>query len=168
LSKNNEGEPEGKPPPGAVQGNGNGDIFDKPDRLLKIWENERTTRNFNTQLMWENIKFFVGLVGVLLSAHMVLLGFFWNIMDHGSLKWPGIALLVFPSAISLVSYLGWKDSQMRWQRFLLVATHLLKLEDLLGLHVDISGKLTYFKDKYLFPDYQRNFTQYEDYEDFRI
>ena len=150
-------------PPG---GNDDKDIFDRPDRLLKIWENERTTRNYNTQLMWENIKFFVGLVSALLSAHMVLLGFFWTIRDHGSLtlfgntfNWFGIALLVFPGAISLISYYGWKDLRMRWQRFLLVATHLLKLEDLLGLHVDISGKLTYFKDKYLFPNYQRNFTQ---------
>ena len=42
-------------------------------------------------------------------------------------------------------------------RFLLVVTHLLKLEDILGLHKDITDILPHFKeDRYLFPKYREN------------
>ena len=33
-------------------------IFNDPDQLVRIWENERETRNLNVKLMWENMKYF--------------------------------------------------------------------------------------------------------------
>ena len=153
------------------------DIFTK-ERLLKIWQAERETRNYNTTLVWENVKFFVSLIGGLLTAHSVLLGLFLNVASYDTLTWFGVksnvfglGLLVFPAAIFILSYCGWRDLKMRWERFLLVVTHLLKLEDLLGIHEDIGDKVTQMKKgeqyKRLFPDYYHNFLNYDSYEKFR-
>jgi hypothetical protein len=51
--------------------------LDKPtdEVLIRVWENERISRNFAVKLMWENMKYFSILIGSLLTAYTALLGY---------------------------------------------------------------------------------------------
>ncbi len=61
----------------------------------------------------------------------------------------------FPLAIIALSIYAHKHLKILQNRFLLIVTHLLKLEGILGLHKDITNILPHFKeDKYLFPKYR--------------
>jgi len=136
------------------------DIFDKPDRLIHIWENERNTRNLAVKLMWENMKYSGGLVGSLLTAYTALLGYFYTTADANTTPLNLMILFPIPAAIIFLTFYARDDLKQRKRRFLLVVTHLLKLEELLGLHRDISDKLIHFKeDKYLFVEYQKNLSK---------
>jgi hypothetical protein len=142
-------------------------IFDSSNRdiLIRVWENERKSRDLCATLMWENVKYFATLFGALLVAHMALLAFFWPI-EPGELPSDiKASVLIFPLAIIAVSVYAYFDLRRRWDRFLLVAAQLCKLEVLLGLHDDIGEKLDRYQkenlscfkeDKFLFKDYRRN------------
>lgn len=133
-------------------------IFDNPDQLIKIWENERITRNYTIDLMWQNVKYFGTVFGALLVAHMALLGFLWPANGNSMLPFTiRVTVLIFPVSIIALSFYANSHLKLLHNRFLLVVTHLLKLEDILGLHNDISQILPHFKqDKYLFPKYKEN------------
>lgn len=139
------------------------DLFDNPEYLLRIWEAERKTRDLNSTLMWENIKYFGGFISGLLVAQMALYTVILNVKDPGIFQF---AIFVLPVAIIVLSCVGYKDLKERRQRFLLVVTHLLKLEELLGVHEGITTILDHFQeDKYLFAEYQKNLST-GTYEDF--
>jgi hypothetical protein len=135
-------------------------IFDKPDRLIRIWENERNTRNLAVNLMWENMKYFGALVGSLLTAYTALLGYFSTTVYANPIPLNLMILFPIPVAIIFLTFYARDDLKQRKRRFLLVVTHLLKLEELLGLHREITDELIHFKeDKYLFVEYQKNLSK---------
>jgi hypothetical protein len=85
-----------------------------------------------------------------------------------------LSILGFPVAIIFLSLYAYFDLRRRWDRFLLVASQLCKLEVLMGLHIKITDKLkvkdkdlSCFKgDEYLFKDYRENLS-YDNSDDFR-
>jgi hypothetical protein len=92
--------------------------------------------------MWENIKYYGGFISALLIAEMAFISFTWT-FEH-----PGIfpadireLMFVFPVAILILIHYAQEDLKVQWRRFLLVVTHLLKLELLLGLYEKIDRKL---------------------------
>jgi hypothetical protein len=144
---------------------------------ITIWENERKSRDLCASLMWENVKYFGTFFGALFIAHMALLGFFWP-KDPMTTSWADfnarLSILGFPVAIIFLSLYAYFDLRRRWDRFLLVASQLCKLEVLMGLHIKITDKLkvkdkdlSCFKgDEYLFKDYRENLS-YDNSDDFR-
>jgi hypothetical protein len=143
----------------------NHDIFNNPDLLVRIWENERKTRDFAVKLMWENMKYFSILIGSLLTAYTALLGYistktiFFAIYQI-TIIFNFMILFPIPAVIIVLALYAQNDLIERRRRFLLIVTHLLKLEELLGLHKKIDDKLQYFKqDEFLFVEYQKNLSQ---------
>jgi hypothetical protein len=124
-------------------------IFGDRESMLRIWIDERRSRDFNASLMWENLKFF----SVLISAIITVDTFFLKLTFDGSL--PGHAFelsifsLVFPALVMSLSWFGKNDLKRRWDRTLEAIAHLIKLEDLLGLNARYSGNALE-KDNHLF------------------
>lgn len=141
-----------------------GDIPDKPsdEVLIRVWENERNSRNFAVKLMWENMKYFSILIGTLLTAYTALLGYIStnpiSFTEYPvSILFNIMILFPIPAVIIVLALYARNDLIERRRRFLLVVTHLLKLEQLLGLHEKIGKRLEYFKeDEYLFTEYRDN------------
>jgi len=142
-------------------------IFDESnlDNLMRVWENERKSRDLCATLMWENVKYFATFFGALLVAHMALLAFLWP--KEQDMLPPEVknSILIFPFATIALSIYAYFDLRRRWDRFLLVAAQLCKLEVLLGLHDDIAQKLNRYQkeflgcfqeDRFLFKDYRMN------------
>jgi hypothetical protein len=130
------------------------------DVLIRVWENERISRNFAVKLMWENMKFFGGFIGSLLTAYSGLVGLIVTAKINIPYAYNFVIFLPVPVVILILALYARNDLIERRRRFLLVVTHLFKLEQLLGLHDKIGNKLQYFKeDEYLFTEYQENLTQ---------
>ena len=136
------------------------DIFGN-EYLIRIWESERKTREFNATLMWENVKHFGGFISALLVAEMAFISYIWSFQNTGIFPFDVRELMfVFPFAIIVLARHAQSDLKERWGRFLLVVTHLLKLELLLGIYDKIDHKLSFFRpDEYLFSEYQKNLSQ---------
>jgi len=136
-------------------------IFNDPDQLVRIWENERETRNLNVKLMWENMKYFGALISALIAASVALVGF--TLDKHVPVLFPILIIILQFFIIFLAEYAK-RDLRERRKRFFLIVTHLLKLEVLLGLYSkENSEKLkeklreTNLKDDdFLFTQYERN------------
>jgi len=149
---------------------------DKPDKptdevLIRVWENERNSRNFAVKLMWENMKYFSILIGSLLTAYTALLGY----ISTNPISFAIYSIAIFnimilfpiPAFIIVLALYARNDLIERRRRFLLVVTHLLKLEQLLGLHQKMGDRLEYFKaDEYLFAEYRNNLSQGESKKNF--
>lgn len=139
------------------------DIGNDPNRdlLIRIWENERETRNLNVKLMWENMKYFGALISALITASITLLGFALN--AHVPVLFPTLIIILQLFIIYLAHYAK-KDLTERRKRFFLVVTHLLKLEVLLGLYDKKNSEKLKQKlrdtslqdDDFLFTQYERN------------
>jgi hypothetical protein len=132
------------------------DIFKDKELLIKIWENERYSRNFAVKLMWENMKYFGTIIAALLGLYSTLLGHFFTATNTNG--WFNLLFLVpIPVIVIILSLFARNDLIQRRRRFHLVVTHLLKIEDLLGLHDDLSGRLKHFMDdKSLFTHYNKD------------
>lgn len=144
-------------------------LFNDPDQLIRIWENERKTRDFAVKLMWENMKYFGILIGSLLTAYTALLGYITTTKIAFSdyfitITFNSIILFPVPVVIFFLAWYARKDLIQRRRRFLLVVTQLLKLEDLLGLYRKIGDKLPYLKEEeeqYLFVEYREMLIEYQ-------
>lgn len=149
------------------------DIFNDRDQLIRIWENERKTRDFAVKLMWENMKYFGAVFGALFAVYSTLVGHIYSTTSTNPI-FNFLVLIPIPGTILGLSWFAQNDLQDRRKRFYLVVTHLLKLEDLLGLYKKIDDKLTYLKkDQYLFAqyytmlqEYKKNFEEGKDQEQF--
>lgn len=142
------------------------DIFKDKETLLRIWENERNTRDLAVKLMWENLKFFSIFIGTLLAAYIGFFDFIARTLISPDSIYAailnGIILFPIPVTIFVLALYAYNDLEQRRERFYLVVTHLLKLEDLLGLHEKIDDKLGYLKkDQYLFAQYQKKLVEYK-------
>ena len=134
----------------------NYDIFNNPDQLFRIWENERKTRDLNVKLMWENMKYFGALISGLITASIALVGL---TLDKSVPVLFIILIIILQVFIIFLAEYAKKDLKERQKRFFLVVSHLLKLEVILGFYEDISQKLKdtrFDQDKYLFAEYQKN------------
>lgn len=134
----------------------NEDIFENKELLVKIWENERYSRNFAVKLMWDNMKYFGTIIAGLLGLYSTLLGHFFTTTNNNGL-FNLLFLVPIPATVIALSWFARKDLIQRRRRFLLVVTHLLKIEELLGLHEDLTGRLKHFTvDRNLFPHYHKD------------
>lgn len=133
-------------------------IFDDRESLLKIWSEERKSRDFNASLMWENLKFFSLLISGLITANTFFLGFiFDNSSPRPSEINVGYSLVTFvlPGLIMYLSWSGHRDLKRRWNRTLEAIVHLTKLEDLLGLreflppYSDVFSEDTHLFERYI-------------------
>jgi hypothetical protein len=59
-----------------------GDIFGDRESILKVWIDERRSRDVNASLMWENLKYFT----VLISGIITIDTFFLKSIFDGSLS----------------------------------------------------------------------------------
>ena len=110
------------------------------DELFRMWERERTTRDLNVKLMWENLKYFGTLISALITASVTLMGFFFT--NHPNSPSPSILfpILIYGLQIFIIVLAEYANNDLteRRKRFFLIVTHLLKLEVLLGLYNDNS------------------------------
>lgn len=139
---------------------GNSDKSDS-DRLFRIWESERRTRDLNVKLMWENMKYFGSLISALITASVTLIGI--NFDRHTHILFPILIIILQVFTIFLAQYAK-NDLEERRKRFFLVVSHLLKLEILLGFYDPIDQKLkdTRFEDdQHLFAQYEKNLCRLE-------
>jgi len=146
----------------------NDGIFEDRQNLIKIWENERRTRDLNATLIWENMKYFSGLFGGLLVAHTAFVTLIsTNNNDVLTLQFR-FSVLAFPIAIICMALCAEIDLRRRWSKFLLVVTQLLKLEELLGLQQDLSSRLNaWHTGKFLFDEYTKNYRKYKNSDEFK-
>jgi hypothetical protein len=132
-----------------------GDILGHEESMLKIWIDERRSRDVNASLMWENLKLFSVLIPTIITVGTIFLRV---ALDPSLTKYTDQLLLgslVFPSLVILLSACGIIDLHRRWKRTLEAIAHLLKLEALLGLHEYYEGKVLR-RDKHLFERYYRD------------
>lgn len=141
------------------------DIFENRENLIEIWKEERRSRDFSAQLMWENVKYFTAIITALITAHMALFAFFRN---AGIYQWMFyVPLIIFPGSILLLSYYGERDLKRRWIRVLEAIVNLIKIEGILGLYIDISNKLKNLKeDKFLFKRYKETADKFSSSDEF--
>lgn len=126
------------------------DIFTNRERLLKIWLDERRSRDNSADLMWQNLKYFSVLISGLITANAFFLKLTFDNLTLGY----ALFSLMFPSMIMLLSFCGKSDLKRRWKRTLESIAYLNKLEDLLGLNESVSGKINVLKgDSHLFQRY---------------
>lgn len=132
-------------------------IFEDPKFALKVWLDERRSRDVSAGLMWENLKFFSILISGLITANTFFLGFiFDNASPGNALVILGYSLTTFalPILIIYLSLCGVLDLKRRWERTLEATAHLTKLEELVGLRSSRPEKREVFeKDNYLFQRY---------------
>jgi len=143
-------------------------IFGDRENLIKIWLDERRSRDFSAKLMWENIKNMSFLIGALITADIALMNFLVSIQTHEVflVKW----LLLFPFLpvmIIIMSHFAENDLKKRWRRVLEAITHLIKMEDLLGLYKKPPIQFEIFKnDEYLFERWKENASKYSSSKEF--
>jgi hypothetical protein len=51
------------------------DIFTDKEKMLKVWIDERRSRDFSAGLMWENLKFFATLISAVITVDTFFLKF---------------------------------------------------------------------------------------------
>jgi hypothetical protein len=131
------------------------DIFNERDKLLEIWKEERRSRDKSADLMWENLKLFSVLIPAIITVGTIFLRL---ALDPSLAKYIDDMLLlslVFPVLVVSLSLFGISDLYRRWKRTLEAIAHLLKIEGLLGLHEEYTGR--FLKgDKHLFERYYWN------------
>jgi hypothetical protein len=144
-----------------------GSFFEDRDGLLRVWLDERRSRDFSASLMWENIKFFCSFISALITADT----FFISFVEEFKLQAPSQQLIlipILPSIVIAMSILGQRELKRRWSRTLEAIAHLLKLESLLGLNDPLSGKISIFtNDEYLFDRYAKGKNEIKSEDDFR-
>lgn len=131
-------------------------IFNDPAQLMRIWENERQTRDLNVKLMWENMKYFGALISGLITASIALVSL---TIDNFVPNLFIILIIILQIFIILLAEYAKRDLKERQKRFFEVVSHLLKLEIILGFYENISQKLKdtrFDQHKYLFADFQKN------------
>jgi hypothetical protein len=121
------------------------DIFEDRESLLKIWSEERKSRDFNASLMWENFKLYAVLIPAIITIDALFLRLIFDVpQEHISkLLWFS---LVFPSLILGLSVCGNIDLFRRWKRTSEAIAHLNELEKLLGLDRNLPKDKRVFKD----------------------
>jgi hypothetical protein len=133
-------------------------IFDDRESLIKIWIDERRSRDFQASLMWENVKYFTTLLSALITADVFILRMLLDLKINSTIfantNYPVIILfssLILPSFIIVASILGERELKRRWRRILEAIANCAKIEYLLGLNENISHILKVFpNDSYLF------------------
>jgi hypothetical protein len=129
-------------------------IFDDRENLIKIWIEERRSRDFSANLMWENVKNLTILIAALITADIALMDFISPTNEQ-------LLLLPFlPAIIVLLSRYARKDLENRWRRVLESISHLIKLEDLLGLYTQMPSTTLFKNDKFIFERWRRNALPY--------
>ena len=146
------------------------DKFSNPEReeLFRIWESEKRTRDLNSKLMWENLKYFGTLISALITASVTLMGFFFT--KNPNILFP---ILIFGLQIFIIFLAQYANNDLteRRKRFFLIVSHLLKLEVLLGLYSDDDPQVQKLRQKlkgtsledddYLFVQYKKNLKKRE-------
>jgi hypothetical protein len=140
------------------------DIFGDRDAILKVWQDERRSRDFNASLMWENLKFFSVLISAIITADTFFLKFASEVTNSTVISLFSIPVnmiylfsIPIPILVIFLSKYGKQDLRRRWSRTLEAIAHLSKLENLLGLDKEVAGKLTNFKnDTYLFDRFTKD------------
>jgi hypothetical protein len=134
------------------------DIFGDRESMLKVWIDERRSRDFNASLMWENLKFFSGLISAIITVDT----FFLKFTLDGSMGSKYTSELTFfsivlPILVLVLSLCGRNDLRRRWKRTLEAIAHLSKLENLLGLDKSVKEKVHVLaKDNYLFQRFSKS------------
>ena len=133
-----------------------GDMLGHEESMLKVWVDERRSRDVNASLMWENLKLFAVLIPAIITIDTFFLqAIFDNELPENT---SGFRFLIFlfPSLVITLSLIGESNLKRRWERTLESIGYLNKLEDLLGLRGNLPENRTVFlKDKHLFERYFR-------------
>ena len=139
-------------------------IFHDKETLIKIWLDERRSRDFQATLMWENIKYYTTLISVLITADIFIL----KILLGVKMLALSILSLILPTFIIFISRLAEANLERRWRRFLECVVHLAKLESLLGLHEEIPKELkkVFEDDTYLFQSWVESHKKYSNSNEF--
>jgi hypothetical protein len=131
-----------------------GDIFKDKESLLKVWLDERRSRDVSAGLMWDNLKLFSVLIPAVITVDTLFLNFIYedSMKEHTlELLWFSFA---FPVMVILLSVSGNMDLFRRWNRTLEAIVHLNKLEKLLGLDEPLpQDKKVFEDDTHLFQRY---------------
>jgi hypothetical protein len=130
-------------------------IFDDRENLIKIWIEERRSRDFSANLMWENVRNLTILIAALITADVALMDFISPTNEQQLLLLPFL-----PAIIVLLSRYARKDLENRWRCVLESISHLIKLEDLLGLHTQMPSTTLFKDDKFIFERWRRNALSY--------
>ncbi len=104
--------------------------------MLKVWIEERRSRDVSVDLMWENLKFFSVLISGIITANASFLKLTFDNLTLGY----AVYSLVLPFLIISLSFCGKSDLKRRWKRTLELIAYLNKLEDLLGLNETVTKK----------------------------
>lgn len=107
------------------------DPFADERLLMALLMDERRTLDLDASLMWENLKFFVPIVTLLITADLTLTEFFL-VYGRGMIILPMVTSLVGVLVIAL-SFFGFSDLKERFRRMLMITTHVQKLELRLGI-----------------------------------
>jgi hypothetical protein len=131
-----------------------GDIFKDKESLLKIWLDERRSRDVSAGFMWDNLKLFSVLIPAVITINTLFLIFIYG----DPMKEPTLELrlisLAFPVMVISLSVAGNIDLFRRWNTTLEAIVHLNKLEDLLGLNESLpQDKKVFENDTHLFQRY---------------
>jgi hypothetical protein len=129
-------------------------IFNDRENLIRIWIEERRSRDASANLMWENVRNLTILIAGLITADIALMDFIES-NDRYLLLLPFL-----PVIIVVLSWYAQKDLEDRWRRVLEAISHLIKLEDLLGLHAQIPDATFFKDDKYLFERWRKSALRY--------
>ena len=130
-----------------------GDIFRDKESLLKIWIDERRSRDVSACLMWQNLKYFSVLITGIISVDTFFLGFALRPLSDYTFML-SLFSFVFPILVVALSLCARNDLKRRWKRTLESIAYLNKLDDLLGLNKPVTGKINVLKhDSHLFQGY---------------
>jgi hypothetical protein len=146
----------------------NGDIFKNRESLLKVWLDERRSRDVSAGLMWDNLRLFSVLIPAVITVNILFLNFIYRDPTKETILELQLISLVFPIMVISLSVAGNVDLFRRWNRTLEAIAHLIKLEGLLGLREPIPEELrnALKEDSYLFQRYHAETTDFKTEEEF--
>jgi hypothetical protein len=149
------------------KGVSHGDIFKDKESLLKVWLDERRSRDVSAGLMWDNLRLFSVLIPAVITVDTLFLNFIYEpSMKEHTLQLLPISL-AFPAVVISLSVAGFMDLFRRWKRTLEAIVHLNKLEDLLGLNEPLpQDKKVFEKDTHLFQRYHDETKDFKTEKDF--
>ncbi len=119
--------------------------------LLAIYAETNDSTRFVVDKIWTNARFFTTLTSALLTLSAVAFG--KGLLDAPQNKQDATAYLflaILPALVLGISYIGTKNLEREYRRFLLWTSVRAKLQELLGLCQEATFKI-FPDDRYLFP-----------------
>jgi hypothetical protein len=135
-----------------VKDSENESIFKDRATMIEIWKERRATTDEYNSMIWKGGQFFFVIISAIISVTFVGLGAYWATEDPGARIGYASTLLFLSFLVLAFCWLGISTARRQFERFLMMAAHVNKIEAILGLTQPVSLPV-FPDDTYLFQSF---------------